>query len=581
MPLDPTEQAAVDLYKGFRVHQTFAEETLQVHNKQGIEIPYRLGPAQKRLVDTIEARRALGIPPRLLYLKARQVWGSTALAGYFFHRIAFTPGQDGYVLAHLKPNAEEIFNYYKQFQKSYLPFRDRVAQPALLRPAAAGHMEWDNGSKIEVKTARNLVLGRGFKARFLHLSEAAFYIDSATLMTGLLNAVPDDPDTVVVKETTANGINAFHSEWQAAYENPAPDNIWVPVFFAWHEHPEYARPLLIDKHRFQESMDKEERQIQARFRLSLDQLYWRRWAITNKCEGSVERFRQEYPGHPEEAFRSSGRPRFSFADLARQPVVQEAFVGELSERELGTRTVIDFLPNEGGALRVFKRPVAGHHYALGADTATGIDANDGEGTADPDFCSGQVLDVRSGEQVAKLRARMEPSPFAEYLALLGRWYNWAFLVPEITGCGIATVERLLKVNYPPHRLYHRRGGQATDLTRHGTTNLSYVGWGTTTVTRPQLISKLDTALRETSILIRDPHTLHECQTFVIKPNGKAEAAPSFHDDDVIALALALVGLESYPHEPARSDATFAPKKYGQRDESNARREVLRSVIRRS
>jgi len=565
--MTPAEKAAVELYRDFPRHQIFAEETLEVENKQGVQIPYRLGPAQKRLVDTIEARRAAGIPARVLYLKARQVWGSTALAGYFFHRIAFTPGQPGYVLAHLKDNAEEIFNYYKTFQKTYQPFRGCIAQPELVRPAAAGHMEWTNGSSIEVKTAKNLVIGRGFKARFLHLSEYAFYPDAATLMTGMLNTVPDDPDTVVVKETTANGINTFHTEWQAAYENPSRDNIWVAVFFAWHEHHEYSRTLDLDPFDFENSMDDEEHQTRARDRLSLEQLHWRRWAIANKCERSVERFRQEYPGRPEEAFRASGRPRFSFADLERQPIVQEAFVGDLSQRDLGTRTVIDFLPKQGGALRVFKRPEAGHHYTIGADTAMGIDITGGEGTPDPDFSSGCVLDVRSGEQVAKVRERLEPSAFGEYLYLLGRWYNWAFLVVEITGgYGIATLEALLRLGYPPNRLYHRR--KPADLTRHSATSITYVGWETTTVTRPQLLARLDTALRETSILIRDPHTLHECQTFVIKPSGKAEAANGFHDDDVLSLALAIVGLEAYPHEPTRPNATYAPKKYGQSAESS-------------
>ncbi len=53
----------------------------------------------------------------------------------------------------------------------------------------------------------------------------------------------------------------------------------------------------------------------AKYSLTLEQLYWRRWAIDSKCEGSADLFRQEYPGCPEEAFLGSGRPRFSHEAL--------------------------------------------------------------------------------------------------------------------------------------------------------------------------------------------------------------------------------------------------------------------------
>ena len=65
---------------------------------------------------------------------------------------------------------------------------------------------------------------------------------------------------------------------------------------------------------------------------------------------------------------------------------------------------------------------------------------------------------------------------------------------------------------------------------------------------PWLVSALDDAMRELSIRIRSPIAQQECRTFVIKPDGKAEHQTGCHDDCVIALALAVIGLRYAPRK---------------------------------
>ena len=57
-------------------------------------------------------------------------------------------------------------------------------------------------------------------------------------LAGLLQAVPDRRDTMVIIESTANGFDEFKVMWDRAV---ASESEFVPVFCAWWEQPEYRR----------------------------------------------------------------------------------------------------------------------------------------------------------------------------------------------------------------------------------------------------------------------------------------------------------------------------------------------------
>jgi len=543
-----TRAALAEAYRDFQVHRTFAEECLSVQDKQGRVIPYTFAPAPEKLLLAVEDLRAKRRPIRIIYLKARQVFVSTATAARFFHEIPFNAGQKGMVVAHDLDAAAEIFGYYKHFQDTYQPFRGVIGLPKL-KQDNRGILRWANKSYIKVSTANNVRKGRAFSLRYLHLSEFAFWRDARTLMAALMQSVPDDPETMVVVESTANGIgNEFYQLWQRA-NDPVGECEWTAIFCGWWEHPEYRRALDVPADQFQRSLTDEEYELAERYGLSLEQLHWRRWCIRNKCDNNPDTFRQEYPGCPEEAFLFSGRPRFSHQHLARMPIIRDAPVGELEEVALGPKTHIQFMPKErGGVVTLYKKPGRERLYVIGVDVAEGIDAVGPQavGASDRDYTVCSVLDRDTGEQVCKLRARLEPSPAGVYLALLARWYNWAFVVPEANGAGLALLTELQHQGYPPALIYHRQP-QPDDLYAPEAHNvLSHLGWLTTTVTRLQLVSKLDTAIRELAVVIRDPNTLAECRTFVVHPSGKPAAQAGCHDDEVFALGLGVVGLEQPP-----------------------------------
>lgn len=551
------------LYEDFLDHKIFAEETLSVRFKDGQLAPYRFAPSQDKFWTSIKRQSEAGKPIRQVWLKSRQVFGSTTVAGYFYQQLAFHTGKHARVIAHEKDAAADIFDYYKTFDDTYQRFRETIT-PSRRVQDSQNQIRWANDSWARILTAGNLKSGRSATVTLFHCSEMAFWPNATTLWRGILGSCPSTPDTAIIAESTANGIgNEFHQLCLQA-QDPSED-VWDFVFFGWHEHPEYQTPLSVPPDQFMESLSREEEALMRRFSLTLAQLNWRRLKI-REFKGDIDGFRQEFPCDPEEAFISSGRPRFSLIDLRAMPIIDEAPVGELEESDYGPQKVIRFLENEQGAVTIYKKPAKGRRYAIGADTAWGRDSTDIKTGADPDYSVACVLDAETGEQVAKIRERLQPAEFGRYLAVLGKYYGWAFLVVEVNGPGIGTLDELLRQQYPMQMIYFR--GQQPDQLKP--LPKDKIGWVTTEITRQQLISAHDNAIRERSVTIRDPHTLQEHMTFVIKPSGKAEHQDGCHDDEVFATALALIGIQSLPSLKT-PQGSLTPKPYASSAESILRR----------
>lgn len=564
----------------FRDHALFCRESLKIRDKQGRPVWFHESPANTKVSEAVALQEARSEPVRVVVLKARQVHNTAGCATHIFKRTAFLPGQQAMVFGDTYRAATNIWGYLDQYDEAYQehPFRGIVKPKTVSRleptMSSPGRLKWAKGHWIETNTAKNIKAGRSPSLRHLLLSEYAFYADAAKLMTGLLQAVPEDPYTTIFVESTANGMGGPFYELCQRAMNPNTAGGWIFVFFAWWEHPEYVRALPMPGNRFQDSLTREERDLQAAHNLTLAQLAWRRWAIAEKCEGNLDRFHQEYPSTPEEAFLTSGRPRFDAVSLARMPIVRDPLAGELERVRVGTQEQVHFMPHADGtgSLRIWKRPSKGKQYVIGGDSAEGIDVGDELGTSDPDYAVAEVFERETGDQVACLRERLTPATFGAYLYDLGWLYNWAFLVIEAGGAGLGTIEELLRLDYPIGQIYQRRR-MADD--RH-TPSLQELGFRTTATTKPQLISTLDRALRESAIFIRDPITLQECRTFVFKPNGRQEGQQGCHDDCVIGVALAVLGIMVAPSaKPKRPHEQPAVSRYGQRPPPAARGQLVR------
>jgi hypothetical protein len=564
--IESLTRADVDLvFREFRQHASFCKSSLMVETEQKTVVPMELSPGQIKLNAAIKRQRAKGVPVRLIYLKARRIHATTGTAAHFFHDTAFQAGVHTAVIAHDDLSTQNIFGIYKRFHERYKPFAGVIRMPESrvkgdkLIFAYGGNPE---SSFIQVKTAKTATFGRSFRLTNVHFSEFPYYWSPAELLGAVMAAVPKTPDTTAVIEGTAKTIgDEFHKMWQQSMD-PASQSEWVGLFMGWWEHPDNRMPSSVDPSRFMNDLRQGERELMEKFNLNLEQLAWRRWTIINDFAGDVIRFKREHPATPEEAFTASSRNRFSVPHVERQPIIREPMVGELVEDPIGIEKRLVFLPGEYGAVRVWKKPEKGRLYAVGADCAQGLDVGPGDGTSDPDYSVGQVLDRDTGEQVACLRGRMMPGETGRYMARLCAWYNMAQCCGERNpgGGGVSMLEAMLNADYPSGLIYHRSVTPDQDPQVRS----DRIGWDTTGVSRPLLLGYLDEAIRQNSLTIHDAITQLELLTFVIGANGKAEAQRGCHDDTVIALALAVVVILRMPR-PAAREMLKAPeiRRYGQ------------------
>ena len=158
-------------------------------------------------------------------------------------------------------------------------------------------------------------------------------------------------------------------------------------------------------------------------------------------------------------------------------------------------------------------------FALGGDTA-------GEGS---DFFVADVIDAKTGIQVAKLRHQFDADQFTRQVYCLGRYYRDALIGIE-ANFDSYPIRELQRLGYP--KQYVR---EAQD-TYTGKTEKRF-GFKTTSLTRPTIISKLIEIVREHCDTINDKDTLEELLTIVRNEKGRIEAPRGGHDDQMMSLAI--------------------------------------------
>jgi hypothetical protein len=152
---------------------------------------------------------------------------------------------------------------------------------------------------------------------------------------------------------------------------------------------------------------------------------------------------------------------------------------------------------------------------------------------DGDWHAAQVLDHVSRMQVARYRSRIPLHDLPEVLALLGLYYNEAWLAVEINGPGVAVVDAL-RQEYRYRRLYRRR--TRGDSTVDGPQG-SLVGWQTTMSSKPLLEQTFGQALKDGDARAAGRVDGREFTTYVEDPKNPAKhgAQKGAHDDLAISV----------------------------------------------
>lgn len=199
-----------------------------------------------------------------------------------------------------------------------------------------------------------------------------------------------------------------------------------------------------------------------------------------------------------------------------------------------------------GGLTVWKAPKKDprERYVVAVDSSSG---------QSKDWAAIQVVSIESFEQVAELQQKLTPAQTAVEAYRLGRIYNDATIVPELTGgWGFAVQQELQRMHYPA--LYTRK--VLDRLTRKWTDKL---GFDTTEKTRAHILGTLERVISEREFVLNSLRAHQELSTFVINDKGKAEAQIGCNDDLVMALAIAVTIALEQPRkrEPLRQER-YAP-----------------------
>ena len=371
----PAERPEIDANRQLPFAE-WAPKFLKIRNVEGAMVPFKLQPIQLRISALMDKLIAETGHCNMIILKPRRVQASSIVQARMMRAIMENQGWHAGVLAHEEQSLQIIFDRVRTF---HFELPEGMQHEVIRQNRKELTYREPHASFFKVNVSKGKGgFGRGGDFQCVHFSEAAHYqkkkgqSKAEGQMLGIINSMPRIKGAMCVIESTAAGVgNEMHDYWLKA---KAGVNGFEPVFFAWHEFPEYR---LEGKKPTDFYSDPEWEAEEPRLRqmgCDDEQLAWRRWWIANKCGADLDTFRQEMPSTPDEAFLASGSPVFRTHILADR----RADLQSREERHPTPRYSLD----SNGLLREDKHGDLRFWRTIGNDTARS-DGDREDITADP------------------------------------------------------------------------------------------------------------------------------------------------------------------------------------------------------
>lgn len=495
-----------------------------VVDKNQTTMPFFLNEVQQEFINTLnkaieEYNKGIITDISLLILKGRQQGFTTLVTAYQLATSILHKNFQGFTLADNSDNTETIFQNKAKFPHSQLP--------DLLKPTEKFNnkkqllFEKINSSWAVDTATKNV--GRSRTINFFHGSECAFWKDGIAKIQAALGEA-FTKNCIKIYESTANGFNDYQKMWESG--------VHINCFYEWWKTKEYRIKIPGEetKNSFIHDIDTKKEWIYERLKwlrdfknLDIEQLYW----YYKKYESYLDKelIKQEYPCSPDEAFLMSGAAVFdnSAIIMRLQNIPKILHRGFFTYDYDGLRiSNIKWVTDPAGYIDIFNLPDSPDftNYCIGGDTA-------GEGS---DYFVAQVLDARTGRQVARLRHQMDEDLYTKQVYCLGKYYKNALIGIE-TNFSTYPIMELTRLGYDNQYVREHFDTYTGKLSK------SY-GFRTTSISRPTIIANLVQIVRESIDLIQDETTLNELKTIIKNEKGKAEAPEGGHDDLMMALAIA-------------------------------------------
>lgn len=525
MQMNNAKQEIIEILKDDR---KYIENLFYIKDKAGNKVKLKLNYAQQKVEQAIKKQEAQNKPVRIIVLKSRQQGISTYIDSLGFKR-TITDKNRHFAIVTQETSATNNLLERLKYAKDNLP----SALKPIEKKSNAKEIVWENSedmnnslsSRISCYTAGGKEIGRSETIQFLHLSELAFWQDTFAKdnYTAITQTVANAPNTAIIIESTANGFNLFRDLWYG-------DNDYEKVFIGWNEDPSYS----IQCDQLPNKTD-EEIELQKTYNLTDSQLLWRRWCIKNNCGGDINKFKQEYPINPDEAFISTGTPVFNnevvikrLNELRKLQEINSPIKGyfhiEYNDNFTRDKILLDkikFIEDKKGLITIFEKPYSQNYYVLGGDTA-------GEGA---DFYAGSMIENYTGKRVATLHMdKLDPVTYVEQMYALGIYYNKALLAVEINFDRFPR-EELARLHYPHQYVRHN----VDDFKKN---TIDSFGWLTTKNTRQLIVSSEIEIVNNHIELFSSIPMLEQMLTFVRMENGRPDHLDGEHDDLLFADMIA-------------------------------------------
>jgi hypothetical protein len=345
---------------------------------------FDLWPGQVPVLAALQNNR------QLIILKARQLGMTWLVLGYFLHKMLFASAWTGLLFSRRDDEAMELLSD-ERLKGMYSRLPDWMRCRSV---TVSNAHEWvlSNGSRA---LAFPTTAGDSYTANAVLVDEADLVPNLNRLMRSVKPTIDNGGQLILLsradKETP---LSEFKQIYRAARRaQGAPENGWHPVFLPWSVHP--GRDLAW--------YSAQRLDAQARTG-ALDDLY------------------EQYPETDEQALA----PRQKDKRLALGWI--EACKVEAACLQVASMPALP-------GLTIYKLPVPGRRYMIGADSA--------EGNPSSDDSAACVVDVETWEQVATLAGKLEPATFAAQLRQVARYYNNATITAERQNHGHATLLALL------------------------------------------------------------------------------------------------------------------------------------------
>lgn len=533
---------------------------------------------QRKATAVIDKMRELELPVRIIGLKPRQR-GSTTFYSAELYCSLRRDSVSGCVIAGQYSQTSEVQEMLKNYSKGDTFDWKNTGE------VNSKEGRWSNGSRLKFETAGDKLAGLASTLQVLLCTEVARWANygvanSNEVLNNLLKCVPLLPDTTILVESTAEGASGtFYERWQTAIdadkflsgEEVVTPGSYVKIFSAWFEFDDSAIRLTEEQQKeIERTIDSDDEYAGEQEMLDThghidddgvmrlgttvtdysawEALAWRRYAIREECQRTVEIFNRDYPHSPEAAFMKSGAMRFNSTGLSvqrkrllKRPAPQYGIVESINLSRFAFRQTT----KPEAKVVIFEKPIPNMRYLLSCDPATGASQTTG---MDPDNHGVFVLRkgywgadgkwVRKATAARIVQNMWDPDVLEKELWALSRMYSGRntsgtkTVIETNLDRGLIELLKLRGADLYQREVFNKREFKTTTA----------IGYQTNVKTREILIDTLAADIREwdtpgQGIDIWCPDALTQCENFVVKKNGRSEAAENHHDDDVLAIAL--------------------------------------------